>query len=219
MERFKERDLPLRCVLRMQKKDSSADEYIKSCQPLWDKAAKEGKLRSGTVFTYDDQIFVYFECREVFDIYEYLPDIDKYVYSWPGQEKPRPFIPMVKVYQSSPMEEVRDWKRPKKVTPRLTISRMKLDTLQEYTFWHYLLQEERPGYNGRYLAIWDIEDWCVLYNEDEEIKEIDMDYAGKLDTDNAPVDDWTAYMIPHFYTWPDGKLYQNGVILVHAEEE
>jgi len=219
MERFKEKALPLRCVLRMQKKDSSADEYIRTCQPLWDKAVEEGRLRSGTVFTYDDQIFVYFECRKEFDIYDYLPEIDKYVYSWPGQEKPRPFIPMVKIYQSSPMEGVRDWKRPKKTVPRLTISRMNIDTLQEYTFWHYMMQEEMPGYNGRYLAIWDIEDWCVLYNEDEEKKEIDMDYEGKLKTKNTPADEWTDYMIPHFYPWPDGKLYQNGIILVHAEEE
>ena len=137
MERFKEKECPLRCVLHMQKKNSAADEYIKTCRPLWDKAVEDGKLCSGTVFTYDDQIFVYFECREVFDI-------DKYVYRWPGQEKPRPFIPMV--------------------------------------------------------------------------KEIDMAYSGKLDTDNSPVGDWTAYMVPHFYNWPDGKLYQNGAILVHAEE-
>lgn len=219
MEKFKEKDLPLRCVLRMQKKDSSADEYIKTCQPLWDKAATDGRLRSGSVFTYDDQIFVYFECREVFDIKEYLPEIDKYVYPWPGQEKPRPYIPMVKVYQSTPMEEVRDWKRPKATVPRLTISRMNIDTLQEYTFWHYLMQEEIPGHYGRYLAIWDIEDWCVLYFEEDNRREIDMDYKGKLTTHETPVDKWAEYMNPHFYPWPDGKLYQTATILIHAQEK
>ena len=218
MERFQEKDLPLRCVLRMQKKEPDTHCYIKSCLPLWEKAVADGKLRSGSVFVFQDQIFVYYESTVPFHIEEYLPDISNYVFLWPGQEKLRPYIPMVKLYQSLPMEEVRDWKRNGDTHPYLNISRMNLDLLQSYTYYHYQMQEEMPGHNGRYLAIWDSEDWCVLYNEDNTGGPIDTDYKGKLTSNLCPVRQWHEYMRPHFYRWPDGELYQRAEMILHVQE-
>lgn len=218
MERFKERDLPLRGVLRMQAKEPDVLSYIATCQPYWEKAVAEGKLRNGTVFALQDQIFVYYESTVPFHLEEYLPEIDKYVYLWPGQEKLRPYVTMVKAYQSLPMEEVRDWKRLDGTRPSLMISRMKLDLLQSYIYYHYLMQEELPGYSGRYLGIWFNEDWCVLYNQQEPDTPIDTNYTGKLATKTCPVDQWTEHMVPHFYQWPDGQLYQRGEIILHVQE-
>lgn len=217
MVKIQERDLPLRCVLRMQKKSQEADKYIADCLPVWEKAVADGKLLSGTVFTLEDQIFVYYECTVPFCIEEYLPKIGEYVYLWPGQAKPRPYIPMVKLYQSIPMEEVRDWKRKKPVTPYLRVSRMDIDKLQSYIFYHYQLQEEEPGHNGRYLGIWDSEDWCVLYNEENSERPIDTDYQGKLSTHDCPISQWHEYMTPHFIFWPDGEKYHDADILLHVQ--
>ena len=218
MERFQERALPLRGVLRMQAKEPDVLSYIATCQPYWEKAVAEGKLRNGTVFALQDQIFVYYESTVPFHPEEYLPEIHKYVHMWPGQEKLRPYVPMIKAYQSLPMEEVRDWKRLDGTRPSLMVSRMKLDMLQSYTYFHYLMQEELPGYSGRYLGIWFNEDWCVLYNQKEPDTPIDTDYKGKLATKTCPVNQWTEHMVPHFYQWPDGQLYQRGEIILHVQE-
>ncbi len=218
MERFKEQDLPLRGVLRMQVKEENTHAYIASCKPNWEKAVAEGKLRSATIFGFQDQLFVYYESTAVFRLEEYLPEISNYVQLWPGQENLRPYIPMVKLYQSLPMEEVRDWKRSEEVKPVLMISRMDIDKLQSYIYYHYLMQEEIPGHNGRYLGIWDSEDWCVLYNEKNPKRPIDTDYTGKLTTNLCPVDQWAAYMNPHFVRWPNGEIYQYGEILLHVQE-
>ncbi len=218
MERFQEKELPLRGVLRMQVKDPDAHAYIRSCRHHWEKAVAEGKLRSASVFGFQDHIFVYYEATVPFHLEEYLPDIGSYVHLWPGQEKLRPYIPMVKLYQSLPMEEVRDWKRSGDTHPYLTISRMKLDMLQSYTYYHYQMQEEMPGHNGRYLGIWDSEDWCVLYNEDKPDRPIDTDYKGKLTSNLCPVARWHEYMKPHFNPWPDGELYQRADMILHVQE-
>lgn len=217
MERFQEKDLPLRCVLRMQEKAPTARSYIASCQHIWEQAVADGRLINGSVFAFEDQLFVYYESVVPFQLEEYLPQISEHVFMWPGQEKLRPYIPMVKLYQSLPMEEVRDWNRIRDPQPTLRISRMKLDTLQSYTYYHYLLQEEYPGCNGRYLGIWDIEDWCVLYNEKKPEGPIDTDYKGKLTTKVCPASQWRQYMDPHFYLWPDGELYQQAELILHVQ--
>lgn len=218
MEHFPEKELPLRGVLRMQAKEPDTHSYIASCRYYWEKAVADGKLKSGAVFAFQDQIFVYYESTVPFHVEEYLPDIGNYVFLWPGQEKLRPYIPMVKLYQSLPMEEVRDWKRGEDTHPYLMISRMNLDLLQSYTYYHYMMQEELPGHNGRYLAIWDSEDWCVLYNEENPDRPIDTDYKGKLTTKQCPVEQWHEYMAPHFYKWPDGQLYQYAEMILHVQQ-
>lgn len=216
MELFQERPLPLRCVLRMQKKTAEADTYITSTLPTWEKAVADGALRSATIFTFMDQIFVYYESTKPFSLDDYLPEIAQYVYEWPSQETPHPYIPLIKYYQSLPMEEVRDWDTRERALPRLMISRMNLDKLQSYIYYHYLMQEEVPGYNGRYLGIWGSEDWCVLYEERDPERPIDTDYQGKLTTKECPLEKWQQYMNPHFNTWTDGTIYKYGEILLHV---
>ena len=217
MARYQEKELPLRCTLRLQKKSSDTEAFIQGSLPLWQAAVKAGKLISGTVFALDDQIFVYYEARESFHLEEYLPGIEEYVFLWPGQDKLRPYVPMIKYYQSMPMEEVRDWNREENTIPRIMVNRMKLDKLQSYIYVHYLMQEEQPGRNGRFFSIWGSEDWCVLYNQDNPKRPIDTDYQGQLTTHNLPEERLVEYMMPHFHYWEDGKLQQQAEILLHVQ--
>lgn len=216
MEMFQERPLPLRCVLRLQRKTEEANTYILSTLPVWEKAVADGDLRSATIFTFMDQIFVYYESNKPFVLDEYLPEIGQYVHMWPSQETPRPYFPLIKYYQSLPMEAVKDWDLGDRAIPRLMISRMNIEKLQSYIYYHYLMQEEVPGYNGRYLGIWGSEDWCVLYDEKDPARPIDTDYQGKLTTKECPLETWQKCMNPHFNTWADGNIYQYGEILLHV---
>lgn len=218
MEKFQEKDLPLRGMLRLQKKGPQADAYIASCKPIWEQAIADGKLRNGTVFAIEDQIFVYYESTVTFHLEEYLPEIADYVFQWPGQAELRSYVPMMKYYQSLPMEEVADWKRLPGTVPTLSVSRMDIDKLQSYIFYHYQLQESRPGGNGRYLGIWGSEDWCVLYNQKNPEQPVQTQYKGKTSSFDCPDGCWREYMVPHFYTWPDGELYQQAAILLHVQE-
>ena len=208
----------LRGFLRLQMKNDEAVKYIKSCKPNFKKALKDGKLQSVTVFTLDKQIFLYYESNATFEINDYLPEISSFVEMWPGQNELRPYVNMVKCYQSAPMETVPDWKEARiGHKPYVSISRMKLEKLDSYIFYHYQLQEEKPGDNGRYMAIWGNEEWFVLYGREGLDDIYASDYKGKLDTQNTP-ENWRETMLPHFYTWnKKGDVYRNGKIILHVE--
>lgn len=211
-------ELELRGVLRLQMKNDDAVKYIKSCRSNFRKAIKKDRLQCVTVFVLGDQIFLYYESNVPFEISDYLPEISEYVYMWPGQSELRPYVSMVKYFQSVPMEAVPDWKEARKGRkPYLSISRMKLDKLSSYIFYHYALQEEQPGSNGRYVAIWGNEEWCVLYGIKNSWDKYESEYVGKLDSKNVP-EKWRDTMVPHFNRWPvSDRIYRQGKIILNVE--
>ena len=210
--------LALRGTLRLQMKDTEAVKYIKSCKSAFKKALKEGKLQCVNVFTLDKQIFLYYESKVPFEINDYLPEISNFVEMWPGQKELRPYVPMTLYYQSTPMETVPDWKEARiGHKPYISISRMKIEKLESYIFYHYQLQEEKPGDNGRYLAIWGNEEWCILYGREGIDSKYNAEYKGKLDTANTPKN-WRDTMLPHFYEWNrKGDVYRNGKLILSIE--
>jgi hypothetical protein len=70
-----------------------------------------------------------------------------------------------------------------------------------YIFYHYQLQEERPGGGDKYSRIFLSDDIAFFYGEVPEVIE-PVYYLGSLSTHNTPPDrEWQNIMNEHFIPW------------------
>ena len=202
---------------RAQYHDENVIEKIRSLAPLWEKYLKEDRIFSATAFRYAaNNLFLYWECPHTGDlgIEDLFPDLTPYLNPWPGEEKPRYYIPMLELYHSydpSPEEEP-CWKRQSHVDPEGMMSIMVPEGMASYIFLHHQLQEESPGDNGKDLTIWFDGTLAILYTERPK-RLVENPRPGKLRTHNTP-DDWGTVMDPYFVPFPDGNLYQYATILL-----
>ena len=209
-----------RFCYRGQYHDSAVLDFIPTKEAHIRSLLQSGKIYAATVFHFDyENLFVYYECAdEELSPLDLLPGIEAYMKEWPGEATKRWFVPMTDVYHSIQPEgdEMNHWRRKEHATPKAAMSLMKMEKLSSYTFWHYQMQEEKPGHSGTYLSIWTSEHIALLYNETPD-HGIPNPHKGILDTNNTP-EDWTALMIPHFNYRPDGELYHNAEIVLTLSE-
>ncbi len=206
--------------------------YRAQCRPGQQEAtiaawrAREESLRTrqagrhiltASVFAWQDQFFLYYETVNP----SLLPDtlageMDDLLESWPGHAQPRRFVPMMDIFHCGEPTSEEYWRRktpPEQVSARIT--RLQPEMVSSYIFYHYQMQEEKPGSFDKYCLISIHENLLFFYRESPNVVE-SPPRTGKLSTQNTPAD-WHGTMFPHFRLWDDapmGEEIWRGVELV-----
>lgn len=156
--------------------------------------------RNIAVFSFDSQLYLYFEsdCPQVepeqlvCDGVSVLPDGKMWLRA------------MNIFYYSKPLNPVQ-WKRKHLIRkPSLQIAQLFPDMVSSYIFYHFQLQEERPKLTGnKFNSIYIHENRIFMYGEMPNESDTSV-YPGRLDTHNTPKERWSEIMAEHFMPWSDG---------------
>jgi hypothetical protein len=121
---------------------------------------------------------------------------------WPGRDAPRIFVPMTDIFHWQTPANLNHWRR-KAPVERISgrLARLNPELASSYIFYHYQLQEERPGSVEKYGMISLHEELIFFYQEYPATVEAPA-VPGKLATANTP-DGWQEVMFPHFHLWDD----------------
>ena len=177
----------------------------------------DGRLLTASVFGWERHLFVYYETTDpTLTPDELAGDTGDLLESWPGHSQPRRFVPMMDIFHCGEPRDTDYWQRkspPENVRARLT--RLQPEMVSSYIFYHYQMQEERPGNFDKYCLISIHENLLFFYQEYPAVVE-SPPRTGKLSTHNTP-DDWHGTMFPHFLLWDDapaGEEIWRGIELV-----
>jgi hypothetical protein len=198
-------------MFRGQSRSGRADSCaagLAALQPELQKRIERGQLLTISVFRWGEQFFFYSECianpLEPVDLYGSAGDA---LLHWPGAEEDRRFIPLIDIFHCVEPQGLEHWRRkaaPQRIYARL--ARLKPEMVSSYIFYHYQLQEERPGSFDKYCLIGLHENLLFFYLEHPFVVE-PPPVPGKLRTNHTP-DHWQDVMDPHFDPWmdaPDGQ--------------
>lgn len=178
-----------------------------------------GQLLTATLFQWRTHFFAYWESIDQplppATLFGDRPDL---LASWPGASTPRTFVPMIDIFHWQTPVDLDHWRRKQPIErPLGRITRLKPEMASSYIFYHYQLQEEKPGSNDKYGLIAMHENLLFFYQEAPAVVET-APYAGKLSTKNTP-DDWHGVMFPHFILWDDAppgeEIWRQVEVLCH----
>ncbi len=209
--------------------------YRAQCRPGQEEAtiaawrAREESLRTrqagrhvltASVFAFRDQFFLYYETVNP----SLLPDtlageMDDLLESWPGGAAGRRFVPMMDIYHCGEPRSEEYWRRATPPTEvRARITHLQPEMVSSYIFYHYQLQEEKPGNFDKYCLITIHENFLFFYQEYPQVVE-SPPRIGKLTTTNTPPD-WQEVMFPHFRLWDDApageEIWRGVELIVHV---
>ena len=185
-----------------------------------------GDLMTISLFRWGAYFFVYWESVGQ----EILPealfgDMSESLESWHGGANPQPpqarcFVPMMDIFHCLAAENVAQWKRkaiPERITGR--VARLQPEMVSSYIFYHYQLQEEKPGSFDKYGIISLHENLIFFYQEHPFVVEEPLP-KGKLSTSHTPPD-WHGVMFPHFMLWNDAEpgqeIWRETELIFHYE--
>jgi hypothetical protein len=187
--------------------DACADGFA-ALQPELQQRIERGQLLTASVFRWGEQFFFYTECiaipLEAEDLYGPAADM---LLVWPGGEDGRRFIPLMDIFHCVEPQGLDHWRRktaPERIFAK--VARLKPEMISSYIFYHYQLQEERPGNFDKYCLIGIHENLLFFYLEHPFVVE-PPPAPGKLSTKHTP-DHWQDVMDPHFDLWADAPAGQ-----------
>ncbi len=168
----------------------------------------DGHLLTCALFAHEGNLFLYYETvdREMRPS-EVLPNLNRYLQQWPGEENEKHWTPMVDIFHGSVPVDVTHWRRTGSVGKRVgRLGRPWPDQVASYIYYHYQLQEERPANmrTGKYTLIGFDQPFIFYYGEEGSSADTLL-VPRKLTTHNTPAnwDLWQAIMRPHFKPWPE----------------
>lgn len=175
-----------------------------ACNGAIQKLIKEKKLLGASLFRWENNLFLYYECigcsldpKELFSGIEYCLE------TWPGQAESRYWIEMVDVFHFNQPVNLEHWTRktqPEKHVGK--VGRLKPEMIQHYIFYHYALQEERAFGGDKYQILGLNENILFGYFELPEVVENPV-IPPKIQTKVVP-ENWADAKIPTcFIPWPD----------------
>jgi hypothetical protein len=177
-----------------------------------------GDLLTLSVFRLDSHLFAYWESiGHVVTPEALFGTMDGTLAAWPGTAAPRTFVPMTDIFHWQTPADVEHWRR-KTPVERISgrLARLKPEMASSYIFYHYQLQEERPGSVEKYGQITLHENLIFFYQEYPATVEAPV-IPGKLATTNTP-DHWQDVMFPHFHLWedtaPDARIWRSLEVVV-----
>jgi hypothetical protein len=162
-----------------------------------------GELLTITLFRWGTHLFAYWESiGQAITPKALFGDVSALLESWPGSETLRSFVPMLDIFHWQKPAGVEHWRR-KAPIDRISgrLARLNPAMASSYIFYHYQLQEERPGSVDKYGLISLHENLIFFYQELPPIVEEPV-IKGTLTTSNTP-DHWHDVMFPHFTLWDD----------------
>ncbi|UJF31538.1 hypothetical protein [Paenibacillus hexagrammi] len=171
--------------------------------------AAAGLLMTAAGYSWNQQLFIYYECVER-DIApeELLPGMEAYLVDWPGGQAPaRKWVPMVDVFHFNAPASFEHWMRKEPVERRVgRVAHLKPDMISSYIYYHYQLQEERAFLGDKYEIIAIHENLLFGYQEFPKVVEEPL-LPKKLHTQGTPANWNDSRMDLHFQPWDDGHLY------------
>jgi hypothetical protein len=167
------------------------------------KRVEQGELMTLSLFRWQEQFFLYYECTDrLLSPTELWGDGAACLRAWPGSDGERHWVPMMDIYHAVQPVGVEHWRRREAVqTVTGRLMRLRPELLSSYIFYHYQLQEERPGNWSKYAAIYLHENLTFMYKEVPDPVE-PPPYTGKLTTTNTP-GGWQELMFGHCQPWED----------------
>ncbi len=109
---------------------------------------------------------------------------------------------MMDIFHCGEPRSAEDWQRKAPVeSARARLTRLQPEMVSSYIFYHYQLQEEKPGSFDKYCLISLHENLLFFYQEYPQVVE-SPPRIGKLTTHNSPPN-WQEVMFPHFLLWDD----------------
>lgn len=184
------------------------------------KLIQEGRLMTAAGFSWNQNVFLYYECIEEAVLPEELfPQAAQHLADWPGQDQPRQWIPLMDVFHFNAPADAGHWRR--KTKPEQMVGRvahLKPEMVASYVYYHYQLQEEHAFHGPKYEVIGIHENLLFGYQEFPAVVEVPV-LPKKLATSGTP-EMWTdSRMDLHFQPWPDGHLYFKPVETLFALQE
>jgi hypothetical protein len=191
-----------RCQFRAQCREGvDIEGYFREALPGLKERMKEAEAWRLSLFSWNNQLFLYYESRhEGSDPHFLFGQAQEVLEMWPGGDSPRYWAPMMDIfhYQAPVSEE--HWKRKEPAgRPYARIARLHPEQVSSYIFYHYQYQEEKPGDGDKYGVIALHENLMLFYAERPSTIETPP-YTGKLSTAHTPTD-WGSVMQPHFMMW------------------
>lgn len=191
-----------RCLYRAEGKEGADTISIFRGQELSVlKAMKRMEVAILSLFAWDRQMFLYYECLGEKVVPErLLGETGEQLAVWPGGRNGRQWVPMTDIFHYQQPVSEQHWKRPSgKREPYGRVALLKPEETASYIYYHYQYQEERPGDGDKYGIIGLHENMLFFYAELPATRE-PAPYTGKLATSLRP-DHWGEVMEPHFIKW------------------
>jgi len=155
-----------------------------------------------TAHRFRRNLYFYYECDgEPIAPEAIFPGLVAHLEPIPCRDEPRHFAQMIDIFHYQVPGERAAWRTGEAGEPWVRIAMIKPDMLASYIFYHWQLQEERPGDGPKYGVIAVHENMLYFYMERPFTAE-PATYPGKLTTSNTP-GGWGELMNPHFIPWPD----------------
>lgn len=182
--------------------------HFRHCVQNFKLGLEPGALMTISLFRWGLHLFAYWESIEQ----EVLPEalfgrMDHLLERWHGGANPQPpharsFVPMMDIFHWTTPQSIEQWRRKTPIERiQARVARLNPEMVSSYIFYHYQLQEEKPGSVEKYGIISLHENLIFFYQEMPATIEEPLP-AGKLTTTNTPPD-WHGTMFPHFHLWED----------------
>jgi len=181
--------------------DASIETCVKAVDQLQNQMDTQLTL---SLFRWEAMLFLYVESAgSSVSPEDLLGDLDGSLQTWPsGSSDVRHWVPMMDIFHYSQPQDVDHWRRKTVVEmPFGSVVRLRPEKVSSYIFYHYQLQEERPGTGNKYGLIGLHEDVLFFYQERPSVSE-ETPAQPSLKTSNTPPN-WPELMSQHFAPWPD----------------
>lgn len=195
--------------------------HLQTTVTMLQRRIEQGDLLTVTLFRWRNHFFAYWEgVQQPVAPEELFGDMSHLLETWPGADRPRTFVPMTDIFHCQEPVDSDHWRR-KQPIERIQgrITRLKPAMVSSYIFYHYQLQEEKPGSFDKHCLIGMHENLLFFYQELPAVVE-PLPRPGKLTTKNTP-DDWHGTMFPHFILWDDAppgeEIWRQVAVLFHLE--
>ena len=185
-----------------------AESAAETAKEIIRRASPPDSVSVATVHAFRDTMFLYSE-REGDDPEPdgWLSELSPLLERISLDGKSDRFARMIDIFHYHVPVEGEPWRCGDVGAPWIRIARIYPDKMASYAFYHWQLQEERPGDGPKHGLIAAYGNMLYFYMERPFVKE-PTSYAGILNTRNTP-DRWHDLMNPHFIPWEDAPAGQS----------
>lgn len=155
-----------------------------------------------SVFRCDHVLFTYTEAKDDTSQLEWPEAIQICLQLWPGIHKSGFAIELIDIFHDNRPVPGEPWRTAKPEQRMAAMARLKSESVASYIYYHYQMQEERPGSFNKTYLIGSFGKYLFSYCELPAVKGVAA--QGRLSTKLTP-ENWHEVMQPHFDPWEDAE--------------
>ena len=186
------------------------EDCLEACRHAILLAKQNGKILTGEIFHWQNNLFLYFESLNApVSPEKLLLALNGFLSPWPGTEALRYWVPMMDIFHFNEPQSLEHWRRKTPLEARVgKVGVLRPEIVASYIYYHYGLQEERTFGGDKYEIIALHENLLFGYFELPAIVEEPL-HKQRLNTQSMP-QNWLDAKIPsHFIPWEN----HNGSLL------